>query len=88
MSNKVIITAEDLNRILDMATLHRERLVEEVAKAFPGREAYAVAVALAGLFATSMTSDPDQQSSQAQVLNEILGRWAGHRLPWRLVPEQ
>jgi hypothetical protein len=36
------------------------------------------------MFATSMTSDPAQQSDQASILNEIMSRWQPV-LPWQLV---
>jgi hypothetical protein len=81
-----VITVHELGRILDLAVPHLDRLGDDLFQAFPGREASAMGVAMAGLFATSMTGNPDQQSEQAQVLNAILGRWGAHRLPWRLVP--
>jgi hypothetical protein len=90
MSDKVFVSAEDLNRMIGMAMPHRDRLVDELTKASPGRAAYALGIALAGLFASLMTSDPDQQADQAALLNEILRRWDGimGNIPWRLVPEQ
>jgi hypothetical protein len=36
------------------------------------------------MFATSMTTDPAQQSDQARILNEIMLRWQP-AVPWQLV---
>jgi hypothetical protein len=51
---------------------------------FPRREAHAMAAVLSAMFATSMTSDPAQQSDQARILNEIMSRWQPVIL-WQLV---
>ena len=56
----------------------------DLAPEFPGREAHARAAGLAVMFATSMTSDPAQQSDQARILKEIMSRWQPV-LPWQLV---
>jgi len=52
-------------------------------KAIPGREIYAVALAL--LLATSMTEDQDPQADQARILNEILTLWPHYLIPWWLI---
>ncbi len=88
MSDKVVMSAEEMQRAIGIAMDHRDRLVEDITKAFPDRPEYLLCVALAGLFASSMTSDQDQQVEQAKTLNNILERWASHRVPWRLVPSQ
>jgi hypothetical protein len=61
-----------------LANEYRQQVVADLAPEFPGREVYALAAALAIMFATSMTPD------QARILNEIMSRWKPV-LPWRLV---
>ena len=68
----------------ELANECRRRLVAELAPEFPGRQAHALSAALAIMFATSMTSDPAQQSDQARILNGIISRWQP-ALPWQLV---
>ena len=48
--------------------------------------AYAVGMALALRFRTSLTEDPEQQSDQARILNELVERTPGHKLSRRLHP--
>ena len=74
----------ELKRITELANEYRQQLVADLAPEFPGREAHALGVALAIMFATSMTPDPARQSDQARILNEILSRWQPV-LPWQLV---
>jgi hypothetical protein len=85
---RVVFDTHDLGRIEIIANRHRDALVESLVRAFPGREAGAVAAALALLFASSMTPDPAQQSDQARMLNDILTRSAAQKVPWRLEPVQ
>jgi hypothetical protein len=84
MTDRMTPTVPELKRITELANEYRQQLVAELAPEFPGREAYALAAALAIMFATSMTPDPAQQSDQARILNEIMSRWQ-HVLPWQLV---
>lgn len=41
MSDKAI-TAQEINRIIELTLPHRDRIVKDIAKAFPGREAHAL----------------------------------------------
>jgi hypothetical protein len=84
MTNRMTPTVPQLKRITELANEYRQRLVADLASELPGREAYALATALSIMFATSITSDPAQQSAQASILNEIMSRWQP-ALPWQLV---
>jgi hypothetical protein len=84
MTDRMTPTVLELKRITELANKYRQQLVAELAPEFPGREAYTLAGALSVMFATSMTSDPAQQSAQASILNEIMSRWQPI-LPWQLV---
>ena len=84
MTDRMTPTVPELKRITALANQHRQQLVADLALEFPGREAYALAAALAIMFATSMTPDPAQQSDQARILNEIMLRWQP-AVPWQLV---
>ena len=87
-NDPAVIPAQDIDRIGEIAMRHRDNLVDELVLSFPDREAYAVAVALALLFTTSMTDDPVQQADQAHILNEVMARWQDNAVPWRLVPAE
>jgi hypothetical protein len=54
----------ELNHITELANEYRQQVVADLAPEFPGREVYALAAALAIMFATSMTPD------QARILND------------------
>ena len=84
MTDRMQPTVGELSRLTELANECRRQLVAELAPEFPGREAHALSAALAIMFATSMTSDPAQQSDQARILNEIMSRWQP-ALPWQLV---
>jgi hypothetical protein len=84
MTDRMTPTVLELKRITELANKYRQQLVADLAPEFPGREAYALAGALSVMFATSMASDPAQQSAQASILNEIMSRWQPI-LPWQLV---
>jgi hypothetical protein len=84
MTDRAQPTVLELRRITELANEYRRQLVADLAPEFPGREADALAAALAIMFATSMTPDPAQQSDQARILNEIMSRWRPV-LPWQLV---
>ncbi len=75
MTDRMTPTVPELKRITELANEHRQELVADLAPEFPGREAHALAAVLSIMFATSMTSDPAQQSDQASILNEIMSRW-------------
>ena len=84
MTARMTPTVPELKRITELANEYRQQLVADLAPEFLGREAHALAAALAIMFATSMTPDPAQQSDQAHILNEIMSRWQPV-LPWQLV---
>ena len=84
MTNRLTPTVPELKRITELANEYRQQLMADLAPEFPGREVYALAAALAIMFANSMTPDPAQQSDQASILNEIMSRWQPV-LPWQLV---
>jgi hypothetical protein len=84
MTDRTTPTVPELKRITLLANEYRRQLVAELAPVFPGREAHALGAVLSVMFATSMTSDPAQQSDQARILNEIMSRWQP-ALPWQLV---
>ena len=84
MTDRMTPTVPELKRITELANEYRQQLVADLAPEFPGREAHARAAVLAVMFATSMTSDPAQQSDQARILNEIMSRWQP-ALPWQLI---
>jgi hypothetical protein len=84
MTDRAQPTVLELRRITELANEYRRQLVADLAPDFAGREAHALAAALAIMFATSMTSDLAQQSDQAHILNEIMSRWQP-ALPWQLV---
>jgi hypothetical protein len=86
--DQIAITAEDIERIGEIARRHGNALVADLMRKFPGREPYAVATALALLFTSSMTTHPAQQTDQARILNEIMMRWHDYVVPWRLVPAE
>ena len=73
-----------MKRITELANEHRQQLVADLASEFPGREGYALATALAIMFATSMTPDPAQQLDQARIRNEVMSQWRPV-LPWQLI---
>ena len=84
MTDRMTPTVPELKRITELANKYRQQLMADLAPEFPGREDYALAATLSVMFATSMTSDPAQQSDQARILNEIMSRWQP-ALPWQLV---
>jgi hypothetical protein len=78
-------TVPELQRITELANEYRQQLMADLVPEFPeGDASAAMAVALAIMFATSMTSDTAQQSDQARILNEIMSRWQP-ALPWQLI---
>ena len=84
MTDRMQPTVGELRRLTELANEYRQQLIADLAPEFPGREAHALAAALAIMFATSMTPDPAQQSDQARLLNDIMSRWQP-ALPWQLV---
>jgi hypothetical protein len=84
MTDRMTPTVPELKRITELANECRRQLVADLAPEFPGWETHALAAALAIMFATSMTTDPAQQSDQARILNEIMLRWQP-AVPWQLV---
>jgi hypothetical protein len=84
MTDRMTPTVPELKRITELANKYRQQLMADLAPEFPGREDYALAAAMSVMFATSMTSDPAQQSDQARILNDIISRWQP-ALPWQLV---
>jgi hypothetical protein len=82
---QVSLSAEELTLISNIIAEASDQLVEVLQQNFDEEHApYGMAVSLALLFATSMTSGEDQQAEQANILNTVLARWKPHRLPWRL----
>ena len=84
MTDRMTPTVPEFKRITELANKYRQQLMADLAPEFPGREDYALAATMSVMFATSMTSDPAQQSDQARILNEIMSRWQP-ALPWQLV---
>jgi hypothetical protein len=84
--DRAVFSPAELRVIGNIAFTHRAALVESIQDRFGKDNDYqAIALALAMLFASSMTDDADQQADQARSTNAVMASW-GTRTPWRLVP--
>jgi hypothetical protein len=82
----MVVEPEEFMRLKEIAWRHHAALTTEMAAVFPEREFFTRALALAYLFAKTMTpDDSEQQAAQADNLNRMMD-WL--QLPWRLVPTE